>query len=83
MPAQFARAQRNFCPGLLHLVLAEKNLAEPGRRRHDFRRLALGHRQQGDGIRVAPGAFARGANPLLDFFKVIGQTHAAIVNRKS
>ena len=83
MPAQFARAQRDFRFRLLHLVFAEKNLAAISRGLDGLRWMSFGNRQQRDGIRVAPGAFARRANALPDFFEVVGQIHEAIVNRKS
>ena len=79
----FARAQRNFRLRLLDFVFAEKQLPATRRLANRLRRMRLGNRQQRDGIRRAPGAFARGANPLLNQIEVFGQTHAAIVNRKS
>ena len=83
MPAQFAGAEWNFRFGLLYFVFAEEIQAQSRCRRHDLRRLAFGHRQQNDGNRLTPGAFTCRANPLLDFFEVLGQIHRVIVNRKS
>jgi hypothetical protein len=45
--------------------------------------MSLGNRQQGDGIRVASGAFARGANALADGFQIGSQIHIGIVKRKT
>jgi hypothetical protein len=45
--------------------------------------MSLGNRQQRDGIRVAPGAFARRADALTDRFQTGSQVHAHIVKRKT
>jgi hypothetical protein len=76
------RTQWNFRPGFLHLVFAEQTQTELRRRRHDLRRLAFCNYQQGNGARIASRAFARRVNPLLDFFKIFGEVHGTIVNRK-
>jgi hypothetical protein len=83
MPAEFARAQGDFHPGLLNLVFSEKHLAERGRGVDDLGRLSFRHSQKGYGRRLASRAPTRGANPLLNGIEIVSQTHEAIVNRKS
>ena len=82
MPARFAGAVRNLGFCFLYLVLAEQSDAEISGGLDGVRRMRFGDGEQRDGIHETRGAVARGANPLLNQSKIVGQTHARIVDQK-
>ena len=64
IPAESVGAQGDFGFGFLDLIFAEPGQAELRRGVDDFRRLAFGHRQEGDGAGVASGAGAGRGDPF-------------------
>jgi hypothetical protein len=66
LPAQMARAKRDFGFRFLNFIFAEERQTKLSGFIHDFRRLAFGDGEQRDRIRLAAGAFAGGANALLN-----------------
>src|SRR5262249_20109857 len=66
MPAQFAGAQRNFSLCFLDFILADEDEAKLCGLVDDLRWLPFRDGEERDGVRVASGTLAGGANALLN-----------------